>query len=228
MSGTIRIVDKLRKCGLFLGNQCHPRERSGAEAGKTELCLNSSPTKSAYVDQPCEIGPGTKIWHFCHIMKGATIGAQCSLGQNVVVSSTSRLGAHVKVQNNVSIYDGVTLEDDVFCGPSMVFTNVLNPRSEIVPKASTAPPWCGGGRAWRPIVHRVRAYRGPLRLRGGRGRGHAGCARLLPGGGGARRAHRLDVPLRTAQLEWSSTRGHAAPPADAHRLCGGRVEPCEP
>jgi UDP-2-acetamido-3-amino-2,3-dideoxy-glucuronate N-acetyltransferase len=95
--------------------------------------------ESAYIDEPCQIGPGTKIWHFCHIMKGAVIGARCSLGQNVVVSSTSRLGDGVKVQNNVSIYDGVTLEDEVFCGPSMVFTNVINPRSEIVRKDEYRP-----------------------------------------------------------------------------------------
>ncbi len=88
--------------------------------------------ESAYVDEPCEIGVGTKIWHFSHIMADATLGKNCNIGQNVVVSSGVVLGDNVKVQNNVSIYTGVTLEDDVFCGPSMVFTNVINPRSEIV------------------------------------------------------------------------------------------------
>ncbi|MBT8484853.1 MAG: N-acetyltransferase [Phycisphaerales bacterium] len=88
--------------------------------------------ESAYVDEPCEIGAGTKIWHFSHVMAGAVIGRKCNLGQNVVVSPDVVLGDNVKVQNNVSIYTGVTLEDDVFCGPSMVFTNVVNPRSEIV------------------------------------------------------------------------------------------------
>ena len=88
--------------------------------------------ESAYVDEPCEIGAGTKIWHFSHIMAGATLGKNCNIGQNVVVSSNVVMGSNVKVQNNVSIYTGVTLEDDVFCGPSMVFTNVINPRSEIV------------------------------------------------------------------------------------------------
>lgn len=87
---------------------------------------------SAYVDQPCVIGKGTKIWHFCHIMPGARIGENCSLGQNVMVGSNVVIGNNVKIQNNVSVYTGVELEDDVFCGPSCVFTNVINPRSPIV------------------------------------------------------------------------------------------------
>ncbi len=88
--------------------------------------------ESAWVDEPCEIGAGTTIWHFSHIMESCRIGANCRIGQNVVVSPEVVLGDNVKVQNNVSIYTGVVLEDDVFCGPSMVFTNILNPRSEIV------------------------------------------------------------------------------------------------
>ena len=95
--------------------------------------------ESAYVDLPCSIGENTKIWHFCHVMKGAVIGKNCSLGQNVVVASTVVIGDGVKIQNNVSLYDGVTLEDHVFCGPSMVFTNVNNPRSEIVRKSEYRP-----------------------------------------------------------------------------------------
>jgi len=86
---------------------------------------------SAIVDQPCEIGPGTKIWHFSHVMANSRIGSQCSLGQNVHVASGVRIGDHVKIQNNVSLYAGVELEDGVFCGPSMVFTNVLTPRSHV-------------------------------------------------------------------------------------------------
>lgn len=86
---------------------------------------------SSYVDEPCEIGEGTKIWHFCHIMSGSTIGTNCNIGQNVVVSPRVKIGNNVKIQNNVSVYTGVELEDDVFCGPSMVFTNVINPRSHI-------------------------------------------------------------------------------------------------
>ena len=86
---------------------------------------------SSYVDEGCHIGEGTKIWHFCHIMRGCTIGEQCNIGQNVVISPDVRLGRNVKVQNNVSIYTGVVCEDDVFIGPSVVFTNVINPRSAV-------------------------------------------------------------------------------------------------
>jgi UDP-2-acetamido-3-amino-2,3-dideoxy-glucuronate N-acetyltransferase len=87
---------------------------------------------SAYVDAPCEIGAGTKIWHFCHVMAGARIGERCILGQNVFVANDVVIGNNVKIQNNVSLYTGVELEDDVFCGPSCVFTNVINPRSQIL------------------------------------------------------------------------------------------------
>lgn len=86
---------------------------------------------TALVDEPCEIGKGTKIWHWVHVMAGAVIGENCVLGQNVFVGSRAILGNNVRVQNNVSIYDSVILEDDVFCGPSMVFTNVINPRSHV-------------------------------------------------------------------------------------------------
>ena len=90
--------------------------------------------ESAYVDEGVQVGKGTKIWHFCHVMPGAVIGERCSLGQNVVVMSGTRIGNNVKIQNNVSVYEGVELEDDVFCGPSMVFTNVINPRSHVTRK----------------------------------------------------------------------------------------------
>ncbi len=86
---------------------------------------------SAIVDEGAKIGIGTKIWHFCHIMSNSQIGRNCSLGQNVFVAKGVVLGNNVKVQNNVSIYEGVICEDDVFLGPSMVFTNVINPRSEV-------------------------------------------------------------------------------------------------
>lgn len=85
--------------------------------------------ESSYVDEPVSIGEGTQIWHFCHIMKDVVIGKGCKFGQNVFVASGVKIGNNVKVQNNVSIYAGVELEDDVFCGPSMVFTNIRNPRS---------------------------------------------------------------------------------------------------
>ena len=90
--------------------------------------------ESSYVDEPCQIGDGTKIWHFCHVMKDSVIGPACNIGQNVVISPGVRIGRGCKIQNNVSLYTGVILEDFVFCGPSMVFTNVVNPRSEVVRK----------------------------------------------------------------------------------------------
>ena len=93
---------------------------------------------TAIIDEGCEIGRGTKIWHFSHIMPNCRIGENCNIGQNVVVSPEVVLGNNVKVQNNVSIYTGVTCEDDVFLGPSMVFTNVINPRSAINRRAEFA------------------------------------------------------------------------------------------
>ncbi|HEX8745999.1 MAG TPA: acyltransferase [Pyrinomonadaceae bacterium] len=87
---------------------------------------------SSYVDEPCEIGKGTKIWHFSHVSSNARIGERCIFGQNVFVASDVKIGNNCKIQNNVSLYTGVELEDDVFCGPSCVFTNVINPRSQIV------------------------------------------------------------------------------------------------
>ena len=90
--------------------------------------------ETAVIDEPCSIGVGSKVWHFSHIMKDAVLGNDCNLGQNVVISPRVTLGNNVKVQNNVSIYTGVICEDDVFLGPSMVFTNIVNPRSAVVRK----------------------------------------------------------------------------------------------
>ena len=87
---------------------------------------------TAVIDQPCSIGASTKIWHFCHVSPNSTIGPGCVLGQNVFVANDVVIGSNVKIQNNVSLYTGVELEDDVFCGPSCVFTNVINPRSQII------------------------------------------------------------------------------------------------
>ena len=88
--------------------------------------------ETAVIDEGCTIGKGTKIWHFSHIMKNATLGIRCNVGQNVMISPNVVLGNNVKVQNNVSIYTGIICEDDVFLGPSMVFTNVINPRSAVI------------------------------------------------------------------------------------------------
>ncbi len=95
--------------------------------------------ESAYVDEGCTIGAGTKIWHFSHIMPNCVIGENCNIGQNVVISPNVKLGRNVKIQNNVSIYTGITCEDDVFLGPSMVFTNVINPRSAVARKNEYKP-----------------------------------------------------------------------------------------
>jgi UDP-2-acetamido-3-amino-2,3-dideoxy-glucuronate N-acetyltransferase len=90
--------------------------------------------ESSYIDDGVEIGEGSKIWHFSHILPGTKIGQKCNVGQNVVIGPKVTVGNNVKIQNNVSVYEGVILEDDVFCGPSMVFTNVMNPRSAVVRK----------------------------------------------------------------------------------------------
>jgi UDP-2-acetamido-3-amino-2,3-dideoxy-glucuronate N-acetyltransferase len=92
--------------------------------------------ESSYVDDNVDIGEGTRIWHFSHIQSGAKIGKKCSIGQNVYVGSNVIVGNYVKIQNNVSVYEGVELEDYVFCGPSMVFTNILDPRSEFPQRGS--------------------------------------------------------------------------------------------
>ena len=121
----MHVLQVLEACGRSLREGGQP-----VDVEPKEPSYFAHPT--AVIDPGCEIGPGTKIWHFTHIMSGATIGARCNFGQNVVVSPDCRIGDNVKVQNNVSIYTGVELEDDVFCGPSMVFTNVVNPRSHVV------------------------------------------------------------------------------------------------
>lgn len=95
------------------------------------MSLDYTAHPTAVIDEGCTIGKGTRIWHFSHIMPGCVIGENCNIGQNVVISPEVKLGRNVKVQNNVSIYTGVVCEDDVFLGPSMVFTNVINPRSAV-------------------------------------------------------------------------------------------------
>jgi UDP-2-acetamido-3-amino-2,3-dideoxy-glucuronate N-acetyltransferase len=101
--------------------------------------------ESAYIDEGCAIGEGTKIWHFSHVMAKCTLGKNCNIGQNVVISPEVVLGNNVKVQNNVSIYTGVTCDDDVFLGPSMVFTNVINPRSAVNRKSEYLKTHVGKG-----------------------------------------------------------------------------------
>jgi len=110
--------------------------RSNGEMIEIAAALRMKPKyfahPTAVVDEGAEIGEGTKIWHFTHIMSGSKMGKNCNLGQNVVISPDVEIGNNVKIQNNVSVYTGCILEDDVFCGPSMVFTNVVNPRSHVI------------------------------------------------------------------------------------------------
>ena len=121
----VSVLQVLEGCERSLRDQGQP-----IELAQEPPRYYADPT--AVIDQDCEIGEGTRIWHFSHIMSGCKLGKHCNLGQNVVVSPGSIIGNNVKIQNNVSVYTGVELEDDVFCGgPSMVFTNVINPRSHI-------------------------------------------------------------------------------------------------
>jgi UDP-2-acetamido-3-amino-2,3-dideoxy-glucuronate N-acetyltransferase len=101
--------------------------------------------ESSYVDDGAEIGAGTKLWHFCHVMTGARIGRHCNVGQNVFIASDVIIGNNVKIQNNVSLYSGVRIDDDVFLGPSAVFTNVLNPRSHVPRKSEYQQTWVKRG-----------------------------------------------------------------------------------
>jgi len=124
-ASAVRVLEVLEACGRSLSQRGQP-----VDVQAPQPTYFAHPT--AVIDPGCEIGRDTKIWHFSHVMSGSTIGHDCNLGQNVVVSPSCKIGNNVKIQNNVSVYTGVELEDSVFCGPSMVFTNVVNPRSHIV------------------------------------------------------------------------------------------------
>lgn len=118
---------------------------------------------SSYVDDGAVIGRGTKIWHFCHVLAGTVIGEKCSIGQNAMIGPKVRVGNGCKIQNNVSLYEGVELADDVFCGPSCVFTNVINPRANVSRKAEFKPTPVGrgatiGANATIICGHRLGAY----------------------------------------------------------------------
>lgn len=101
--------------------------------------------ESSYIDEPVTIGEGTTVWHFCHVLGDVSIGRNCSIGQNVMIGPKVRIGDGCKIQNNVSLYEGVVLEDEVFCGPSCVFTNVLNPRAHVARKSEFKPTKVGHG-----------------------------------------------------------------------------------
>ena len=166
---------------------------------------------TAVIDEGCIIGKGTRIWHFCHLMSGCRIGEECNIGQNVVVSPGVVLGNRVKVQNNVSIYTGVICEDDVFLGPSCVFTNVINPRSFISRKAefrttrvekgasigANATLVCGNRKPDRAIRHGRR-----------RERRHAGRPALRLGGRKPGKANRLGQRIWLPAPIRCERRGH--------------------
>jgi UDP-2-acetamido-3-amino-2,3-dideoxy-glucuronate N-acetyltransferase len=124
----VEVLRVLEACQQSLERGGAPVRLTAAPAAPAP-CYFAHPT--ATIDPGCEIGEGTKIWHYSHVMPGARIGRGCNFGQNVLVARDVVVGNNVKIQNNVSVYEGVTLEDDVFCGPSMVFTNVINPRSHV-------------------------------------------------------------------------------------------------
>jgi UDP-2-acetamido-3-amino-2,3-dideoxy-glucuronate N-acetyltransferase len=128
----VRVLQVLDACERSLRDQARP-------VSLTSPATSFFAHPTACIDEGCEIGAGTKIWHFSHVMNGAHIGQNCNIGQNVVISPQVKIGDRVKIQNNVSVYTGVELEDDVFCGPSMVFTNVINPRSHIERKSEYQP-----------------------------------------------------------------------------------------
>ena len=133
--------------------------------------------ESSYVDDPVQIGEGTSIWHFCHILGEVRIGRNCSIGQNVMIGPRVVVGNNCKIQNNVSLYEGVTLEDDVFCGPSCVFTNVINPRSAVSRKHEFRPTLVQARRYHRRKCNdRLRATRGKLCVRRRRRGGDEGRA----------------------------------------------------
>ncbi|MBN1550872.1 Gfo/Idh/MocA family oxidoreductase [bacterium] len=131
----LRVLQVLDACQRSL----HHQGSTVTIAGDNDPQTKFSAHPTAIIDEPCQIGKGTRIWHFAHVMQGAKIGENCSLGQNVYVGSKAVIGNNVKIQNNVSVYDRVILDDNVFCGPSMVFTNVINPRSEIKRKDEYMP-----------------------------------------------------------------------------------------
>ena len=151
--------------------------------------------RSAYLDEPCEIGAGTKIWHFVHVLPRTRIGRNCSLGQNVMAGPDVTIGDNCKIQNNVSLYKGVTLEDGVFCGPSCVFTNVNNPRAEIERKDEFRTTLVKRGATHRRQRHdRLRPHHRRLCLHRGRRGGDEGRAGLRADGRSTGAAHRLDEP----------------------------------
>ena len=192
---------------------------SSVTGGSSDIDIHPS----AFVDEGSIVGQGTKIWHFSHIMKGARVGERCVLGQNVFVAANVVIGSNVKIQNNVSVYSGVTLEDDVFCGPSCVFTNVSNPRSQIIRHHLYEPT----------LVRRGATIGANATIVCGTTLGRYAFigAGAVVTGDVPDYALMLGVPAR--QKGWMSRHGHRLPPPDAQgvRVCpesGWRYQEVEP
>ncbi len=164
---------------------------------------------SAIIDEPASIGTGSSIWHFTHVSAGATLGNGCRLGQNVFIAKGVRIGNNVKIQNNVSVYEGVELEDDVFCGPSCVFTNVTNPRSEIVRRGQYA----------KTVVRRGATIGANATIVCGTTIGrYAFIAAGAVVTKGDVRDYALMAGVPAKQRGWVSRHGHRLPKPDAHGI----------
>ena len=170
--------------------------------------------ESAFVDEPVTIGKGTRIWHFSHVMAGAVIGEACVLGQNVNVAAGVTIGRGVKIQNNVSLYEGVELGDYVFCGPSCVFTNVINPRAEVARKSEYRPTKVGRGAS---IGANATIVCGSTLGR----YSFIGAGAVVPRGEVPDYALMVGVPAR--RVGWMSRHGFPleAPDAEGHFTCPG-------
>ena len=176
--------------------------------------------ESAVIDAPVSIGDETKIWHFTHICANCTIGPNCNIGQNVMVGTGVSIGSNVKIQNNVSVYSGILIEDDVFLGPSCVFTNVSNPRSQISRRELYEETVVRrGANNRRKCDDYLRNIPRPLLLCSGRCGGNEGCGGLLSNGGGAGKESRMD------ESPWPPTHfrfeGNARLSGERFSICGG-------
>ena len=166
--------------------------------------------QTAVIDEGCDIGAGTKIWHFSHVLRGSRIGEDCNIGQNVVIGPDVTIGKNCKIQNNVSVYKGVTLEDGVFCGPSMVFTNIYNPRAEISKMDQVRPTLGQKGRhTGRQLHDRLRDHHRAICLH----RRRAVVTRNVPD-------HALVVGNPAKRIGWACQCGERLPKRLACKACG--------
>ena len=188
----LRVLKVLNACQLSL-----ERERK-VELNPAEEKLEYFVHETAMVEAGVSIGAGVRIWHFSHVLSGSVIGPACNIGQNVVIGPRCTMGTDCKIQNNVSVYKGVILEDDVFCGPSMVFTNVINPRCEFPgARMNSGPPWSARVPAWGPTAPSSAATPSALTPLSGPGRWWSAMSPTRGGGRQPRPAEGLDEPARS-------------------------------